>query len=281
MAVCLAGCAKDAVPPAPRPALEEPPVASSPAGSPDLCPAQAPMIAARSALLLDARTGRVLYQKNADARTQVASTQKLLSALLVVRSGDLDRQVVIQEQDTRVEPTKLGLRAGERYSRRSLLTAMMVKSENDAAAALARDVAGSVTTFVAGMNHMAWDLGARNSFFANPHGLPAPQYSTARDIGRIAFCAYREPTLRQMMATRTMTFVFNSGRRKFLENTNKLLKRNPFVNGMKTGYTDAAGRCLVASASSGGKDLIFVQLGSRTTFIFDDAERMLAWGMQQ
>lgn len=253
-------------------------VASAPEGAPPVWPEDSPAIAARHAILIDAGTGRTLYQKFADGRIPAASTQKLLTALLVVEDGDLERRVVIQPEDTRVKPAKLGLRPRESYTRRALLEAMLVKSQNDAAAALARDVAGSEAAFVKKMNWRAWQLGARNSHFANSHGLPAEQFSTARDIARIACRAAREPEIRRICAIRKLPFLMASGRVKILENTNKLLERDPTITGMKTGYTLASGRCLVASARRGERELIFVQLGSRTSDIFDDAQRMLDWG---
>jgi D-alanyl-D-alanine carboxypeptidase (penicillin-binding protein 5/6) len=252
-------------------------VALPPTGAPADWPAGAPEIYAKSAILINADTGRTLYQKNADTPRQVASTQKLLTALIVVESGNLDAPVVIHAADTAVEPTRSGARAGQVYSRRQLLNAMLVHSCNDAAAALARDHAGSIEAFAVLMNSRARELGAYSSCFVNPNGLPAPQHSTARDMARIAFRAYRRPELREIMRQPAYLFRFNSGRVKMLESTNKLLGRCPGVDGMKTGYTDAAGRCLVTSATIGGRHYILVQLGSKTSHIFTDAERMLAW----
>jgi serine-type D-Ala-D-Ala carboxypeptidase (penicillin-binding protein 5/6) len=283
--ILLAGCAtQDKSPSVATPRATVPPeiqVAAAPASNPILWPVDAPSILARSAILIDANTGRTLYQKNADMRGPVASTQKLLTALLITERGDLDSLVRIQAADTFVEPTRLAFRAGDVYPRRTLLTAMMVKSENDAAAALARDHSGSISAFAQAMNSRAFELGARSSYFVNPHGLPAGQFSTARDMSRIAFRAYRQPVLRQMMITQHYTFRYSNGRVKTLEATNKLLSRSPIFNGMKTGYTFASGRCLIASASSNGRNLILVQFGSRTSHIFDDAERMLRWGLNQ
>lgn len=280
----IGGCAeKTSHSSASRPAAPAlpPPVAQAPGGAGTIWPTDAPTIFAHSAILIDARTGRVLYQKNADEQRQVASTQKLLTGLLLSRRGQLDGTITIESSDTKVEPTKLGLRAGERYPRRLLLQAMIVRSSNDATAALARDHSGSEAAFVGAMNQMAWQLGARSSNFANPHGLPATQWSTARDIARIAYYAYRDPELRRMMLVDRMIFPFNSGRTTVLKSTNKLLERSPVFNGMKTGYTVAAGRCLVSSADFGHHQLILVQLGSRTQYIFNDAERMLRWGAAQ
>lgn len=276
-AALLAGCA------APQPTVRraEPaaaalPVASAPAAQP-IWPAGAPSLVADSAILVDARTGEVLFQKNADKHRPVASTQKLLTALLVSRAGNLESAVTVAPEDTRVEPTKLGIRPGERYTRRSLLEAIMVKSCNDACAALARDHSGTEAAFASTMNGAAWALGARDSHFVNSNGLPAPQYSTARDMARIAFAAYRDPLLRQFMREQAVAFRHANGRVTVLKATNKLLARSPAFNGMKTGYTDAAGRCLIASGRLNGREVIFVQLGSKTKNIFDDAQRLMAW----
>jgi D-alanyl-D-alanine carboxypeptidase (penicillin-binding protein 5/6) len=274
IALFLAGCAapREVRRASPAPA----PVAAAPSPAP-VWPANAPPLYAESAIMIDARTGEVLLQKNADMRRVPASTQKLLTALLITRRGNLDAPVTIMPEDTRVEPTKLGLRPGERYTRRALLESIMVKSSNDACAALARDHSGTEAAFVENMNRAASSLGARSSYFVNSHGLPAEQYSTARDISRIAFLAYRDPVLRRMMQQRVVYFRHNTGRVTRLEATNKLLERSGAFNGMKTGYTFAAGRCLVASGRLNGREVILVQLGSRTKHIFDDAERVMAW----
>ena len=279
----LVGCAIQETPSVStrRAELWRSPIADSPPGAAQVWPPGAPAIYARTAIMIDARSGLTLWQKYADVRTQVASTQKLLTALIVLRRGNLDDRVFVTPQDTYVEPSKLGIRAGQSYTRRTLLSAMMVKSENDAAAALARDCLGNLPAFASAMNSTAWELGAHNSHFLNPHGLPAYQYSTARDMARIAYRAYREPLLRRLMASRYYTFVYANGRRKTLENTNKLLKRSSMFDGMKTGFTYAAGRCLISSATAGGRSVILVQLGSKTKYIFNDAERMMRWGLQQ
>ena len=277
-AALLAGCAPT-TPPSSQTRRAEPappPVATAPTRAP-LWPANAPGIHAQSAILIDARTGQVIFQKNADQRRVPASTQKLLTALLVARRGNLDAPMTIMPEDTRVEPTKLGLRAGESYTRRSLLESIMVKSSNDACAALARDHSGTEDAFATNMNRAAYSLGARSSYFVNSHGLPASQFSTARDIARIAFLAYREPVLRRMMQQRVVYFRHNSGRVTTLKATNKLLERSGAFNGMKTGYTFAAGRCLVSSGRLNGREVILVQLGSNTKNIFDDAQRVMAW----
>lgn len=274
----LAGCALDQPLPPPASGGAVPAtVTVAPSAPSSLWPSGAPAILAASAILIDARTGETLYQKNADAPRQVASTQKLLTALIVAEEDPLEAPVRIAPQDTVVEPTKLGLRSGETYTRRQLLKAMMVKSANDCAAALARAHSGSLGAFAAEMDRLASRCGATCSHFVNPHGLPARQYSTARDMARVAFRAYRNPDLREAMALRSYCFHYANGRLCFLDPTNKLLQRSPYFNGMKTGYTESAGKCLISSYSRGGRDLIFVQLGSHSPAVFNDAERMVLW----
>ena len=203
--VLLAGCASAPPSQVMRAEAAAAPVATAPSAAP-VWPANAPTLQAQSASLSDARSGEVIFQKNADQPRPVASTQKLLTALIIANRGNLDAGLTVMPEDTRVEPTKLGLRPGERYTRRSLLEAIMVKSCNDACTALARDHSGSDATFASLMNQAAWSLGARHSHFLNSHGLPSPEYSTARDMARIAFAAYRQPELRRMMRVQQLAF---------------------------------------------------------------------------
>jgi D-alanyl-D-alanine carboxypeptidase (penicillin-binding protein 5/6) len=230
--------------------------------------------------MIDARTGSIIFFKNPDVRRPVASTQKLLTGLLVAEHGGLESKVRVMGDDCAVEPTKLGVRPGEVYTKRDLLAAMLVHSCNDAAVCLARNDAGSVEAFARLMNNRALSLGAANSHFVNPNGLPKPgQFSTARDMARIAFAAYHNSTLRQYIRLPGLIFTYNSGRKRFLEPTNRLVTRSAIFTGMKTGYTEASGRCLISSASNGGRDVILVQLGGTHHTLWDDAERLLLWGL--
>ncbi|MBV9999525.1 MAG: D-alanyl-D-alanine carboxypeptidase [Verrucomicrobia bacterium] len=245
-------------------------------------PVEAPDTVAASAMMIDAHTGQVLYSKDPDVRRPVASTQKLLTALLVAEHGSLDRYVRVAPEDCRVEPTKLGFAPGEAYTRRQLLAAMLVHSCNDAAVCLARNDAGSIAQFAERMNAKANALGATESRFVNPNGLPVPgQFSTARNMARIAYSAYRNSTLRQFMRMPGLRFTYPSGRQRYFDATNKLLLRSTMFTGMKTGYTGVSGRCLISSASDGNKDVILVQLGGTHRMLFDDAERLLMWGLGQ
>jgi serine-type D-Ala-D-Ala carboxypeptidase (penicillin-binding protein 5/6) len=243
-------------------------------------PAQEPIITAESAVLFDANTGRVIYKKNENVRRAVASTQKLLTALIIAESGDLSTPVVIEQTDMMAAPTKLYVKTGERYTRQQLLTALLIKSPNDVARALARDNAGSIEDFAAKMNARMARMGGESSHFVNPNGLPADdQYSTARDMARVARAAYFNPLLREIMRTKHCMFRYATGKTIPLQNTNRVLRTYSFCNGMKTGYTDAAGHCLVSSGSWGGKDMIAVVLGSNKARVWQESALLLAYGL--
>lgn len=242
--------------------------------------AEIPEITAKSAILLDANSGKVLFTKNDDAKRPVASTQKLLTALIVAEEGDLDKRVEIEATDTNCEPTKINVRPGQSYTRLQLLNALLVKSGNDVARALARDNAGNINAFADKMTQRVRSLGGTNSNFENPNGLPAQgQYSTARDMARVARMAYRNPTLREIMKTRYYNFRFSSGNVVPLRNTNRVLRTYSFCNGMKTGYTDLAGHCLISSGSYNGRDVIAVMLGCTKARIADESAKLLAYGL--
>ena len=238
-----------------------------------------PEISGASAIVVDAANGQVLHQVNADQRRPVASTQKLLTALIVAEEGSLDEKVRVEASDTWVEPSMLYIKPGNVYSRRAFLNILLVHSMNDVARALARDNAGSVEQFADKMNARAAALGMRNSHFVNPNGLPAPgQYSTARDMAKVALFAYRNRAIREMTCQKSMLWRYNDGRTRLFDTTNKVLKAYPFCNGMKTGYTEAAGRCLISSATRDGRHIIVVILGDGRN-ITTDSYRLLAWGL--
>jgi D-alanyl-D-alanine carboxypeptidase (penicillin-binding protein 5/6) len=243
-------------------------------------PSTVPPTSASSVIVVNAHSGEVLYEKNPDQLRPPASTEKLLTALVVAESGDLERIVTVETIDTMAEPVKLNIRPGDHYRRIDLLRALLVKSPNDVARCLARDNAGSIVGFAERMNQRARELGATNSHFINPNGLPVPgQYSTARDLALIARAAYANPIIRSIVCLPQLTFTFANGRTRELENTNRLLRQLPYCNGMKTGYTEAAGKCLIASGTRPGKDVIVVVLGDTSGRVWRDAGALLAWGL--
>lgn len=240
----------------------------------------APKPGCAAVCVMDAMTGQVLYEYNGNVRRQVASTQKVLSALVILDAGRLSKTVTIAEEDTKAAPTKLGFKAGEKYRREDLLHALMVRSFNDVALALARDTAGSVSNFVSRMNSKARRLGMYNSHFVNPNGLPASQYSTAVDMARCAWFAYRNPVLRRMVCDARYDFRLANGRIRTLANTNKLLSRYSWVTGFKTGYTNAAGKCLISTGGYNGRHVIVVVLGSTNAHIWDESAKYLKWALE-
>jgi D-alanyl-D-alanine carboxypeptidase (penicillin-binding protein 5/6) len=258
----------------------EPNIAAAPLPMPGTAPRTPPNTRAASVMVVDAWSGQILYEKNADMPRAAASTQKLLTALIVAESGYLDKTVTVMPEDTFAEPVKLNIRPGETYQRIDLLRALLVKSPNDVARCLARDNAGSIEAFAAKMNAKAQQLGATHSHFVNPNGLPVPdQYSSARDLSIIARAAYANPTIRSITCLRQLVFRYANGRTRELENTNKVLRRLPYCNGMKTGYTEAAGHCLIASGTRPGRDVIAVVLGDSKGGVWQDASALLTWGL--
>ncbi len=243
-------------------------------------PALAPSITAKAAILVDER-GRVLYEKNADTRLPAASTQKLLLGLLIVENGNLGQTVTIQNEDTWAEPTILGFKVGDTYTREELLRAVLVRSCNDIARALARDHSGSDSAFAANMNRRARQLGMNNSYFTNSSGLPTPpgQYSTARDLAILGAAAMGKSFIRDAVSTKAVVFRLDNGTTKTLTNTNALLKSRYYCTGAKTGYTNAAGKCLVSTGSANGKSVIAVILGSKTPTVWEESDALLRYGL--
>jgi D-alanyl-D-alanine carboxypeptidase (penicillin-binding protein 5/6) len=241
-----------------------------------------PQVFAESVFVYDITTNHNLYAKNADQKRAVASTQKLITALCILDAGNLSKTVNITAYDGDCEPTKLYLKPGEKYTRRELLKVLMVKSANDVSRALARDVAGSIDNFAVLMNRKCQQLGMRNSHFVNPHGLTEPgQYSTARDMAIAACMAYRSPLLRSYSNTKSFFFEYNDGRKVEIENTNKLLKKLSFINGLKTGTTNASGRCLISTGEHNGRTVVCVVLKSNSANIWSDSEKLMRWAFSE
>lgn len=239
-----------------------------------------PKVAGQYVAVIDGKTGQFYHLKNADRKTPVASTQKLLTALLVIRSGGLDEKVLVQPEIAKVEPTVIGIKPGQYYTRRELLKGLLVRSGNDIAECLAIDNAGSVDAFSDRMNEFALLLGMTNSHFTNPHGLPDKrQYSTAHDMALLAFEAYQNPVIRAMIKIKSCNFHFSDGKKRTLTNTNKVLRSFPFCNGMKTGYTRASGKCLISSAHKEGQDRIVVIIGSSSATIWKSSRSLLEWAL--
>ena len=219
--------------------------------------AQAVGTSASSAILMEAESGRVLYEQNAHEERLIASITKLMTALVALESGhDLEETVTVGEACTRAEGSSLYLRPGEEISLKGLLYGVMLRSGNDAALAVAEHCGGSVEEFVGRMNEKAAQLGMVNSHFANPNGLNAEgHYSSAYDMALLARACLENEALAEIAATKSATV---DGR--VLTNHNKLLWQYEGCIGLKTGYTEKAGRTLVSAARRGGMTLIAVTL---------------------
>jgi len=239
----------------------------------------APTPGCAAVCVIDPKTGRILYEHNGYTRRQVASTQKIMTALCVVDAGKMNDFVTIHSSDVKVPRIRMDLRPGDRYTRLDLLRAMMTSSYNDIAAALARDTAGSVTAFMKRVNARARRMGMHDSYFVNPHGLPAEQYSTARDMAIAACWAYSNPVIRSCTNIPEYQFVRNNGTTKRVRSTNRLLKTSPWINGLKTGYTNLAGRCFISSGSIDGYSVIVVILGSTTRKIWAESLKYHRWAL--
>lgn len=237
-----------------------------------------PPLQCAAAILIDPETGQVLYEKNADEIRPPASLTKMMTALLVAESGDLDRIVEVPPEAAAVGETSMHLTAGERISLYDLLVGALLPSANDAAAACAMAVDGSVEAFVEHMNRRAAELGMTRTHFVNPHGLHGDDHvSTARDLGLLSVAVMARPELRAIVKLRQATVPWpGHDRPRVLVNRNRLLSRWDACDGIKTGYTRQAGRCLAASAFVDGWRLICVVLASKDSW--SDAQMLLEWG---
>ena len=239
-------------------------------------PARAVDVSAKSAIVMDAAEGRILFEKNADARSLIASTTKIMTGLLVCESSmELDEAVTVPPEAAGIEGSSLYLKAGESVTVRALLYGMMLHSGNDAAAALAILSAGCVEDFVSQMNARAASLGLQDTHFANPNGLDdAENYGSARDLATLTAYALKNRDFAQAVSAKT----YSVGQRCFV-NHNKLLWRYEGVIGVKTGYTKAAGRILVSAAKRNGRTLICVTVGAPDDW--NDHSKLLDYGFSQ
>ena len=220
------------------------------------CRISAVETAASAAILVDADSGRVLYEHNADRKMLIASTTKILTALVAIEHGTLSDTVKVSREAAYTEGSAMYLKEGENLTLETLLYGLLLCSGNDAAVAIAQHVGGSVKGFVEMMNRQARELGMEHSSFANPNGLDdEAHYSTARDMAALARAALENETLMRIASTHSVTI---GGRTMY--NHNKLLSYMDGCLGLKTGYTKAAGRTLVSCAEKNGQRLIAVTL---------------------
>ena len=241
-----------------------------------------PDIQAEAACLIVAGSQQVLYGKNENAIMYPASTTKIMTLLVALeRAADKNTVVTVNKQAADCEGSSLELKENDRLSLQDLLYGLMLVSGNDAAEVVAGHVGGSVPGFVRLMNEKAESLGATRTHFSNPHGLPDPvnHFTTARDMALITAAAFKRPDFLPYVATPSKTVTFRgTGKSRTLVSTNKLLGSYAGADGVKTGYTDDAGLCLVAAAKRNGVQLIAVLFNDDERW--QDAAKLLDYGFQ-
>ena len=236
-------------------------------------------LTARSAIIMDTVTGQVLYERDIDTRRYPASTTKMMTLIVALEHGRLDDIVTVSKHAEGVEGSTLWLVQGDKIPLGELLTGMMMHSGNDATVAVAEHIAGSVPAFVEMMNEKAAEIGAYNTHFVNPNGLPDENhYTTAFDLAKIAAYGYSLPHFEEIVSKQEVIYDWVKAPAKKLRNENQMLWLYRGANGVKTGYTDAAGRCLVSAARRDGMQLVAVVLDSY--YMWNDSIALLDYGFQ-
>ena len=236
-------------------------------------------LTARSAIVMDTVTGQVLYERDIDTRRYPASTTKMMTLIVALEHGRLDDIVTVSKHAEGVEGSTLWLVQGDKIPLGELLTGMMMHSGNDATVAVAEHIAGSVPAFVEMMNEKAAEIGAYNTHFVNPNGLPDENhYTTAFDLAKIAAYGYSLPHFEEIVSKQEVIYDWVKDPAKKLRNENQMLWLYRGANGVKTGYTDAAGRCLVSAARRDGMQLVAVVLDSY--YMWNDSIALLDYGFQ-
>jgi D-alanyl-D-alanine carboxypeptidase (penicillin-binding protein 5/6) len=237
-------------------------------------------VPAHSILLKELNTGRVLYEHESGKRLSPASLTKIMSALVVLEHGRLEDLVTVSPAAARAHKTHLRLKAGQVFRLDDLLKAMLIVSANDACLAAIEHVGGDEAEFVGLMNDKAAALGLHNTHFTNGCGFDGPDhYSTAEDLAALSVIALQQPIFRNLVKEeRAMIMPVNGTHAYILHTTNRLLGRIPGVEGIKTGFTSKAGRCLIAKVSQNGSDLLLVILNSSRRW--NTATSLISYGLR-
>jgi len=238
-------------------------------------------LTAKSAIVMDARTGKVLYARDAESKRYPASTTKMMTLIVALEHGNLDEMVTTSQNASSTEGSSLWLSPGEQLKLMDMLYGIMLISGNDATVAVAEHISGSVEKFAKLMTEKAHAIGATNTNFTNSSGLPDPNHiTTAHDLAKIAAYGYKNPIFSQIVSTQKKIIPWpGKDHDRELYNENKMLWLFDGGNGVKTGYTDAAGRCLVSAAKRNDIQLVAVVLDS--DHMWDDSIALLDYGFQQ
>ena len=223
-----------------------------------------PKINSRSAVVYDRKSKKVIWGKKENERRPMASTTKIMTAIVVLENANLDDTVIVSKKAAGTGGSRLGLKTGDKITINNLLYGLLLVSGNDAAVALAEHVSGSVEAFAEKMNQKAEEMKLEDTHFIVPHGLDMENhYTTALELAEMTDYAMNNKKFAEIVATKIATISIN-GRTKSLKNTNELLGNLEGVNGVKTGFTNGANRCLVTSVSRNGMNIIAVVLGADT-----------------
>lgn len=223
---------------------------------------QEPKLDSRIALVYDRNSGNVLYEKNGYKTSKMASTTKIMTCIVILENANLNDVVVVDKKAAATGGSRLGLKTGDKITVNDLLYGLMLVSGNDAAVALAIHVGGSVEGFATLMNQKANELGLKNTNFVTPHGLDSEKhYTTAYELAKMADYALQKEKFKKIVGTQSCNITIN-GKSKNITNTNELLGYLNGVYGIKTGFTNGAGRCLVTGCKRGNLDIITVVLGA-------------------
>lgn len=223
-----------------------------------------PTLNSKTAIVMDRKSKRIIYGKNENKRVAMASTTKIMTAIIVIENANLEDEVTISAKAGSIGGSRLGLKKDDKITVKNLLYGLMMRSGNDAAVALAEYVGGSVQGFAEKMNAKAKELKLQNTHFVTPHGLDDPDhYTTAYELAIITDYAMENEIFAKIVSTQNYTVSIN-GYTKSLNNTNELLGVLQGVKGVKTGFTNNAGRCLVTCTNRDGFEIITVVLGADT-----------------
>lgn len=237
-----------------------------------------PEITAKHAIAINADTGEVLFEKYPDTKAYPASLTKMLTGIIALENGNLDMVLEVSKKAAKTDYGYLD-KPGEKLTAKEVLLSMMLRSDNSAATVIAEWIAGNERNFSILMNDKAREIGLANSHFVTPHGLPNKNhYSTARDMAKIAAYAWKNSSFRSIVGSknRTISWVYPAGKQEIATNTNELLWRMPDANGIKTGWTKAAGGCLSVGAIRDDVQIIVVVMGaSDADTRFDDAQKII------
>lgn len=221
----------------------------------------------KSSIVMDLDSGRVLYENDANHQRLIASITKIMTAILAIENGDLDKKVIVGEEVLSMYGTNIYVEVGEKMTMRDLIYGLLLRSGNDAAVVIAKEIGGTEAKFVQMMNSKAREIGMKNTVFKNPHGLDevTENYSTAYDMALLSKYAFSNKIYRKIVATKK--YEVSTGKKTYLwYNRNRLLDNYKYCTGGKNGYTPSAGKTLVSTASKGNLNLTIVSLNDGDSY---------------